>query len=586
MLVQYYVLKALAKEFDAALRNSTIAVLYSQQKNELVITIKNPVSRREAEEERSFCISVAPGFNYILLRRSVIRARKNSVSLFESLNDVTIEGITMHPCDRTMTVAVSGGMRVVIRLYNTAESNIFLVDRDDRVIGSFKRSRELSGAQFAFPERRLDEKILEDETAFAEALQRHADKDLPRALKELLPQFGPVYIKELMHRAETGEIRAESEEQRAENEKKRADGGERRAERKERITESDKRGVLSRALRAMSRELLNPVPVVYLGENGAAQLSVIRLKSLEHLESKEIPTINEAVEQILAGRFRARRGETEKQTLMKKIGVEIGRIEKALGAIKSQQSPDPAALEYSGQLILSNLDRIRKGMKSVELPDLHKENDTVVIPLDPALGPAQNADKYFQKARKTVKEREETEIRFRQLTGKLDVMKDFEMSVLEADASTGMKTILEEHKDALRMLNIDQKGKEKSLLPFRVFPLEHGYEVWVGKSSASNDLLTMKYAAPHDLWFHVRGASGSHTVLKVKKGENVPREIVHKAAAIAAHYSKMRNASNVPVAYCERKYVRKPKGVASGTVTMEREKVIFVKPELPQSEHR
>jgi predicted ribosome quality control (RQC) complex YloA/Tae2 family protein len=44
----------------------------------------------------------------------------------------------------------------------------------------------------------------------------------------------------------------------------------------------------------------------------------------------------------------------------------------------------------------------------------------------------------------------------------------------------------------------------------------------------------------------------------------------------------MRNAGNVPVAYCERKYVRKPKGVNSGTVTLEREKVIFVEPELPQ----
>jgi predicted ribosome quality control (RQC) complex YloA/Tae2 family protein len=44
----------------------------------------------------------------------------------------------------------------------------------------------------------------------------------------------------------------------------------------------------------------------------------------------------------------------------------------------------------------------------------------------------------------------------------------------------------------------------------------------------------------------------------------------------------MRNAGNVPVAYCERKYVRKPKGLKEGAVTLEREKVIFVQPKLPE----
>jgi predicted ribosome quality control (RQC) complex YloA/Tae2 family protein len=553
MLVQYYVLKALAEEFDSALRGSKIQEIYSQQKNELVISSGNFSSLKENEKEKSLCISVSPGFNYILLRRSAIRARKNSVSLFESLTDSTIEGITIHPCDRTLTVSVSGSMKVVIRLYNTAESNIFLTDKTDRIIRSFKHSRELSGTQFVFSERIFDEKIFQDETVFAEILRKHSGVDMSRALKELLPQFGPVYVKELIQRAGSGEQRGESLEQ----------------------------GAVSRELGVMIKELDDPVPIVYVGENGVAQLSVIRLKTMEHLESKQFSTVNEAVEQIIAGRFRERKGATERQTLLKKLGTEIGKIEKALTAIKNQNPADPKLLEYSGQMILSNLDLVKKGMKSVELPDLHKPNETFVIALDPSILPVQNADKYFQKARKTVKELEETEIRFKQLTTKLETLKEMEKSVLDSDASVGVKSTLEEHKDALRMLNLDQKGKEKESLPFRVFPLEHGYEVWVGKSSTSNDLLTMKHTAPHDLWFHVRGASGSHTVLKVKKGENVPRNAVYKAAGIAAYYSKMRNASNVPVAYCERKYVRKPKGVKSGTVTMEREKVIFVKPNLP-----
>ena len=561
MLVQYYVLNALAKEFDAALRGFTITELYSQQKNELVVVITNHISSNVPEEEMSLCISVSPGFNYILLRRAVTRARKNSVSLFDNLNNSRIEGIAIHPCDRTLTVSVSGGLRIIIRLYNTAESNILLVDDTDRIVESFKRNRELTGTLLAAVERRCDEKIFDDESAFTEALRQHTGQNLSRALKELFPQFGPVYVKELMYRAGMLEdLKVEEEEQRAESIEHRA---------------------LSIELGAMSVELRNPAPIVYISESGVAQLSVIKLKTMEHYEKKKFHTINEAVEEILVGRFRSRRGQTEKQPVMKKVGIEIGKIEKALGSIKNQKPTDPAALEYYGQLILSHLDRITKGMKSVEVPDLHKPTDTVIIPLDPALAPVQNAEKYFQRARKITKEREETERRSRQLAQRLAILKELEKSVLESETFTGVKSILEEHKDALRMLNLDQKGKEKSPLPFRVFSLEHGYEVWVGKSSASNDLLTMKHAAPHDLWFHVRGASGSHTVLKMKKGENVPREIVYQAAGIAAYYSKMRNASTVPVAYCERKYVRKPKGIARGAVTLEREKVIFVKPKLP-----
>ena len=44
---------------------------------------------------------------------------------------------------------------------------------------------------------------------------------------------------------------------------------------------------------------------------------------------------------------------------------------------------------------------------------------------------------------------------------------------------------------------------------------------------------------------------------------------------------KMKKAKNIPVAMTLKKYVRKPKGAPVGTVTIEREKVLFVDPELP-----
>ena len=107
--------------------------------------------------------------------------------------------------------------------------------------------------------------------------------------------------------------------------------------------------------------------------------------------------------------------------------------------------------------------------------------------------------------------------------------------------------------------------------------------MWVGKNSENNDLLTMKYSKPSDLWFHARGSSGSHVILRIGTGKGEPsRKALEETAAIAAFYSKMKTAKHVPVAVTERKYVRKPRGAPAGTVTIEREKLLFVNPQLPE----
>ena len=119
--------------------------------------------------------------------------------------------------------------------------------------------------------------------------------------------------------------------------------------------------------------------------------------------------------------------------------------------------------------------------------------------------------------------------------------------------------------------------------PFRIFTVDGGFEVLAGKNSRNNDVLTLRNARPDDLWFHARGCSGSHVILRVASAAGVPgKRAKEQAAAIAAYYSRMRNASSVPVAMTERKYVRKPKGAPPGSVVIERERVIFAVPALPE----
>lgn len=123
---------------------------------------------------------------------------------------------------------------------------------------------------------------------------------------------------------------------------------------------------------------------------------------------------------------------------------------------------------------------------------------------------------------------------------------------------------------------------DPNIKQFRIYKLEEGFEVWIGKDSTANDLLSFKYTSQNDLWFHVRGSSGSHTILKVPgDADQIPKEYIKKAASIAAFYSKSKNAKIVPVAYTQGKYVQKYKGAKSGSVVIKNEKIVKVVPGLP-----
>jgi len=126
-------------------------------------------------------------------------------------------------------------------------------------------------------------------------------------------------------------------------------------------------------------------------------------------------------------------------------------------------------------------------------------------------------------------------------------------------------------------------NQQKARTPvFREFRLDDTHTLYVGRSAANNDELTMKFARQQDWWMHVRGASGSHAVLRGVSGPKIPKQILETAAAITAYYSQARNASYVPVVYTQRKYVRKPKGANVGAVVIDREQTVMVRPSLPE----
>jgi predicted ribosome quality control (RQC) complex YloA/Tae2 family protein len=74
---------------------------------------------------------------------------------------------------------------------------------------------------------------------------------------------------------------------------------------------------------------------------------------------------------------------------------------------------------------------------------------------------------------------------------------------------------------------------------------------------------------------------GSHVLLLVRSDEEPGKDIIKRAAAIAAYHSKARAGGTVSVSGTRARHVTKPRGSPPGTVQICKETVFKVRPALP-----
>jgi predicted ribosome quality control (RQC) complex YloA/Tae2 family protein len=342
------------------------------------------------------------------------------------------------------------------------------------------------------------------------------------------------------------------------------------------------------ALLAVLSEVEHPRPRIILDDAGVPQqFTLIPLAHLSGRPQEEFASVHEAVRFFL-GRSRAGVRFREKLSVLEgKLRQGVDRAHRTLEAVRADLERHDRAEEYerAGHLLMANITQLRKGAHEAVLADLDDPSAVVSVALDPALTPMENAQKYFDRARRSRQSHDETVARAGQLAGRVGrgtALLDLLHAVHTPEA---LAAFVEQHGPEMEEFNIGEKAEARQQIPFRIFMVDGGFEVWAGKSSTNNDELTLRHARPEDLWFHARGSSGSHVILKIASGKGEPsKKAREQAAAVAAYYSKMKTAGLVPVAMTEKKYVRKPKGAPPGTVTIEREKVLFVRPALPGPE--
>lgn len=145
-----------------------------------------------------------------------------------------------------------------------------------------------------------------------------------------------------------------------------------------------------------------------------------------------------------------------------------------------------------------------------------------------------------------------------------------------ADDITLLSNLLPEKEGENLNIRIERSDNIKKY-PFRVFFVEGIGKIYSGSNAEENEILTFKYARGNDLWFHVIGYSGSHTVLPLERGKVPDERQIVTAAKIAAARSSAPDGELVEVAYTRVKYVRKVRGEAKGSVIFSNEKRLFIR---------
>ncbi len=242
-----------------------------------------------------------------------------------------------------------------------------------------------------------------------------------------------------------------------------------------------------------------------------------------------------------------------------------------------------------GELITANLYRIEnKNLESVTVENYYDNNNLITIPLDKKYIPSINAKKFFKKYNKLKNTLEIVGIQKQETLQELDYLESIVYELENASSIEEVAQIFDEisenvlFKDTIGKKQKFSKMKKSKLTKNKEVsfnPIKYtfdGFTVLVGRNNKENDYLTLKYANKSDLWFHTKDIHGSHVILKTT-GENIDDSILYKCAQLAVKHSKAKHSSNVPVDYCQVKYVKKPNGAKPGMVIYTTNKTIFVK---------
>ena len=533
MIKNYFFLNRFILESQAILLNQKIHSVFTQEKDKLLIKFGN-------DEIKYLEICVNPGEPYINIRENYTRAKRNTISLFPGFENKIIDYFEIASNDRIIRLrsgedslffTIRGKFTNVITVLANGVIEFFK-KLDDSVLEELKWefSKKIFTNTFNIPDLKIEEQ-----------------KDYFEKIRKIYPVIS-----------------------------------------KEIIWEADRRISLpkkskTKILQDVVEEIKNNKPAVFINEqNGNIHLAIDTFQVFDFDKKETFDSLLSAQSYFLTKKHFFEEKYKKLRLINKQIESDKKKISNKINNIQAviERGSKEEVYKKFGNLLLINLEKIKPGAEKIWLEDTYKPDEKIEIKLNPKLSAKKNADYYFEKARSekinyvTSKELQKKEKK------NLERIISIEKKIQTIEDLKGLNTIMKELKIKTPS---DKPEKDDIKIKFKHYVLEDRYDVYVGKDSKNNDLLTTRFAKQNDYWFHARSVSGSHVVLRVENTkETIPKNILKKTASLAAYHSKAKTSGLAPVSYTLKKYVVKKKGYPLGTVHLLKEDVLLVKPEIPK----
>ena len=534
MLQNYFVLNRFIVEAKPLLEDSKIEEIFSQEKSKLIIV----ASKNDEVFYLELC--VIPGNSYINIRRNYSRAKKNTVNFFDSAFGEKIRSLEIARDDRIIKLKCS--QSEIFFTIRGKFTNVFYVEDNNQSL-IFKSVDEQSITSI---KKELTNKIFLDGWNQITFLPVDQENYLDEIRKKY-PILGSEVTKEVKARLK-----------------------------------NDSTDNIPNLLAEVLNEIRYSKPCVFIDEQEQEiHLGFENFKSFPFTDRKVFDSLIEAVNYLLSKKYYLQDKYSKEKLVRNHIERELKKATSKIQNLQGLIERGSKEEEYNkyGKLLLANLGSIKSRMSSIIVEDIISGGDKIKIDLNPSLSPQKNVEYYFDKSRSDKIAFAKNIQLFENAKKDYEHLKKLMNSLNEIDSTKKLDELMK----TLRIKQPQEsEAKEDLGLKFKQYLIEGKYKVYVGKDSKSNDLLTTRFAKQNDYWFHARGSSGSHVVLRVENTkEPIPKYILKKVAAIAAYHSKSKTSGTAAVAYTFKKYVVKKKGDPVGTVRLLREDVLLVKPEIP-----
>lgn len=340
--------------------------------------------------------------------------------------------------------------------------------------------------------------------------------------------------------------------------------------------------VFERMIKQIRADIFHPCIVIDKRFDKYIDFSLIRLTMYDFLSIEVQTSISETCEHFYSRRDAKERMSQKGAGLKKLMHTKLERLEnkrgKQLGELADTENMD--SYRQQADILTANMYQLRKGLKEIALPNFYSEhNEEILIPLDINKTPSENIQLLYKKYNKLKNRQNELTQQIQSAEEEILYLQNVLLSIEEADTTSELEEIRAElfAGGYLKAKGIVKKQKEATLSAPLSFWSSDGVEILVGKNNRQNDALTLKTAAPDNIWLHTKDIPGSHVIIRAESSSVSDMTLV-EAATLAAYYSKGKMSSKVAVDYTVRKNVRKPSGAKPGMVIYDHHSTIYVNP--------